>query len=84
MQREVEIQVENIDKVRGNFIGWLWIDGVNLSVALVTEGLASVHFSAEKSQYYRMLKSAEDNAKAKREKVCLRRMRDKKLIHYFY
>lgn len=71
MQREVEIQVDGIDKVRGNFIGWLWIEGVNLSVALVEEGLASVHFSAEKSEYYLPLKQAEDGAKAKKEKVCI-------------
>ena len=69
MQKEVEIQVEYIDKVRGNFIGWLWIDGVNLSVALVEEGLASVHGSAEKSEHYRALKMAEDAAKARKEKV---------------
>ncbi|KAK6629054.1 hypothetical protein RUM43_002871 [Polyplax serrata] len=69
MQREVEIQVENIDKVRGNFIGWLWIDGVNLSVALVEDGLASVHGSAEKSEHYRALKSAEDSAKARKDKI---------------
>nr|QBI71270.1 ebna2 binding protein P100 [Embidopsocus sp. AB-2019] len=69
MQREIEIQVENIDKVRGNFIGWLWVEGINLSVALVEEGLASVHFSAEKSEHYRALKTAEDNAKSRREKI---------------
>ncbi|EEB10167.1 nuclease domain-containing protein, putative [Pediculus humanus corporis] len=69
MQKEVEIQVEYIDKVRGNFIGWLWIDGVNLSVALVEEGLASVHGSAEKSEHYRALKMAEDAAKARKEKI---------------
>nr|QBI71278.1 ebna2 binding protein P100 [Liposcelis bostrychophila] len=69
MQREVEIQVDGIDKVRGNFIGWLWIEGVNISVALVEEGLASVHFSAEKSEYYTPLKQAEDAAKAKKEKI---------------
>lgn len=69
MQREVEISVDGIDKA-GNFIGWLWIEGTNLSVALVEEGLASVHFSAEKSEHYRALKVAEDAAKARRMKVC--------------
>lgn len=72
MQKEVMIQVDNIDKVRGNFIGWLWINGVNLSVALVEDGLASVHVSAEKSEFYRALKSAEDVAKSKKLKVLSR------------
>lgn len=65
MQREVEIKVDYIDKA-GNFIGWLFVEGVNLAVALVEEGLASVHFSAEKTEYFRALKAAEDAAKARR------------------
>lgn len=67
-QREVEIEVDSIDKA-GNFIGFLFIEGKNLSVALVEEGLASVHFSAEKTPYYRPLQIAEDNAKARRDKI---------------
>lgn len=63
MQREVEIHVESMDKA-GNFIGWLWVDGHNLSVMLVEAGLATVHFTAERSEHYRALKTAEDNAKA--------------------
>lgn len=31
MQREVQVQVEGMDKA-GNFIGWLWIGNTNLSV----------------------------------------------------
>ena len=68
MQREVEIQVESMDKA-GNFIGWLWIEGHNLSVALVEAGLATVHFTAERSEHYKALKAAEDNAKAARLRV---------------
>lgn len=68
LQREVEIHVESMDKA-GNFIGWLWVDGNNLSVALVEAGLATVHFTAERSEHYRALKAAEDNAKAARLKV---------------
>lgn len=64
MQREVEIQVESLDKV-GNFIGWLWVDNVNLSVALVEQGYAAVHPTADRSEYYRSLLNAEDAAKAK-------------------
>ncbi|OXA52850.1 staphylococcal nuclease domain-containing protein 1 [Folsomia candida] len=67
-QREVEIEVDSIDKA-GNFIGFIFIEGKNLSVALVDEGLASVHFSAEKTPYFRPLQIAEDNAKARREKI---------------
>nr|CAD7596914.1 unnamed protein product [Timema genevievae] len=71
LQREVEIHVESMDKA-GNFIGWLWVDGTNLSVALVEEGYATIHFSAERSEYFRSLKAAEDSAKAKK----LRRWKD--------
>lgn len=50
LQREVSIQVDTHDKA-GNFIGWLWIDNLNLSVELVRAGFASVHFTGEKSSY---------------------------------
>lgn len=68
LQRDVEVQVKSMDKA-GNFIGWLWVDGHNLSVALVEAGLAAVHFTAEHSEHYRALKAAEDTAKAARLKV---------------
>ncbi|XP_056643670.1 staphylococcal nuclease domain-containing protein 1 [Diorhabda sublineata] len=68
MQREVSIQVDTHDKA-GNFIGWLWVDNVNMSVALVKEGFASVHFTGEKSQYASLLKSAEDSAKAQKLRI---------------
>lgn len=32
LQREVTVHVESVDKA-GNFIGWLWINNVNLSVS---------------------------------------------------
>lgn len=38
-------------------------------MALVEEGLASVHSSAEKSEYYRDLKSAEDLAKKQKKRI---------------
>ncbi|XP_030639372.1 staphylococcal nuclease domain-containing protein 1 isoform X3 [Chanos chanos] len=47
LQREVEVEVESMDKA-GNFIGWLHIEGVNLSVALVESALSKVHFTAER------------------------------------
>ena len=60
--------MEAIDK-GGNFIGWLYVDGTNLSLALVEEGLAKVHFTAERSPHYPKMLAAEENAKTKRLKV---------------
>jgi len=68
LQHEVQVQVDNIDK-GGNFIGWMFIDGVNLSVALVEHGFAKVHFTAERSSYYKELQLAEENAKNARKGV---------------
>ncbi|XP_053409481.1 staphylococcal nuclease domain-containing protein 1 [Nycticebus coucang] len=68
LQREVEVEVESMDKA-GNFIGWLHIDGTNLSVLLVEHALSKVHFTAERSSYYKSLLSAEETAKQKKEKV---------------
>lgn len=65
---QVEVEVESMDKV-GNFIGWLHIEGVNLSVALVEQALSKVHFTAERSNYYKPLLAAEEAAKQKKEKV---------------
>lgn len=62
LQREVEVEVEATDK-GGNFIGWLYVDGMNLSVALVEEGLAKVHFTAERSSHFKALQNAESKAK---------------------
>ncbi|KAM3832651.1 staphylococcal nuclease domain-containing protein 1 [Vipera latastei] len=68
LQREVDVEVESMDKA-GNFIGWLHIEGVNLSVALVEQALSKVHFTAERSNYYKPLVVAEAAAKQKKEKV---------------
>lgn len=65
LQREVEIKVETADK-GGNFIGWLFVDGVNLSLALVEQGLAKVHFTAERSPYYSQMLKAEESAKSQK------------------
>lgn len=53
----------------GNFIGWLHVDGANLSVSLVEQALSKVHFTAERSPYYKALLSAEEAAKQRKEKV---------------
>ncbi|KAK3585672.1 hypothetical protein CHS0354_020238 [Potamilus streckersoni] len=68
LQREVEVEVEAIDK-GGNFIGWLHVEGVNLSVALVENGLAKVHFTAERSPHYKTLLNAEERAKSAKKYI---------------
>uniref|UniRef100_A0A8C7ZN86 Staphylococcal nuclease domain-containing protein n=1 Tax=Oryzias sinensis TaxID=183150 RepID=A0A8C7ZN86_9TELE len=68
LQREVEVEVESMDKA-GNFIGWLHIEGVNLSVALVENALSKVHFTAERSPYYKTLVSAEEQCRQRKEKI---------------
>ncbi|ENN71421.1 staphylococcal nuclease domain-containing protein 1 isoform X2 [Dendroctonus ponderosae] len=65
LQREVTIKVDTHDKA-GNFIGWLWVDNLNMSVELVRAGFASVHFTGEKSAYASLLKQAEDSAKSQK------------------
>uniref|UniRef100_A0A914M2H7 Staphylococcal nuclease domain-containing protein n=1 Tax=Meloidogyne incognita TaxID=6306 RepID=A0A914M2H7_MELIC len=68
LQHDVQIEVETMDKA-GGFIGYLFVQverGVwrNLSELLVENGLASVHFTAERSSYYTLLTNAERIAKA--------------------
>lgn len=67
LQRDVKIEVESTDKT-GGFIGYLFVQKesggwVNLSEMMVENGLASVHFSAERGPYYNQLSSAERSAK---------------------
>lgn len=62
--------MESMDKA-GNFIGWLHIEGMNLSVALVENALSKVHFTAERSSYYKVLVSAEETARERKNKVGL-------------
>lgn len=62
--------MESMDKA-GNFIGWLHIEGLNLSVALVEGALSKVHFTAERSNYYKTLVSAEEACRLRKEKVGL-------------
>ena len=65
---QVTVEVESMDK-GGNFIGYMHSENVNLSVALVEEGLAKVHFTAEKGAYYKHLTTAEEKAKEARKNV---------------
>jgi len=64
MQRDVEIDVEDIDRV-GGFIGTMYINRENVARGLVEEGLASVHeYSAEKTGHANELFAAENRAKS--------------------
>ncbi|KAI9753075.1 MAG: hypothetical protein M4579_005347 [Chaenotheca gracillima] len=66
-QRDVEIDVENMDKV-GGFIGTLYINRESFARLLVEEGLASVHaYSAEQSGNANELFAAEKKAKESRK-----------------
>lgn len=60
MQRDVEFEVESVDK-SGGFIGSLYLNkNENAAVALVKEGLASVNsFSADSLHWARQLYDAE-------------------------
>ncbi|KAL1590632.1 hypothetical protein WHR41_00807 [Cladosporium halotolerans] len=63
MQRDVEVDVEDNDKV-GGFIGTLYVNRENFAKLLVEEGLASVHaYSAEKTGNAAELFAAEQKAK---------------------
>ena len=60
MQRDVEIEIETVDK-SGGFIGTLWLNkNENAAVALVQEGLATVHsYSADMLSWAKQLYTAE-------------------------
>ncbi|EEA23920.1 hypothetical protein TMatcc_006991 [Talaromyces marneffei ATCC 18224] len=69
LQRDVEIDVENIDKV-GGFIGVMYVNRENFAKLLVEEGLATVHaYSAEQSGHGPELFAAEKKAKEARKGV---------------
>ncbi|KAK6505741.1 hypothetical protein TWF481_007633 [Arthrobotrys musiformis] len=68
-QRDVEIDVEAIDKVNG-FIGTMYVNRENLAKLLVEEGLATVHaYSAEQSGHGTELFAAEKAAKEARKNL---------------
>jgi staphylococcal nuclease domain-containing protein 1 len=67
LQRDVEIDVDDVDKV-GGFIGALYVNRENFAKLLLEEGLASVHaYSAEKSGNAQELFAAEKKAKEARK-----------------
>ncbi|PGH19674.1 hypothetical protein AJ80_03829 [Polytolypa hystricis UAMH7299] len=66
-QRDVEIDVETVDKV-GGFIGALYVNRENFAKLLLEEGLATVHaYSAEQSGNAAELFAAEQKAKETRK-----------------
>ncbi|KAL1728856.1 hypothetical protein EV714DRAFT_252339 [Schizophyllum commune] len=69
MQRDVEIEVDGVDK-SGGFIGSLILNKTeNAAVALVREGLATTHSSSEGSSWARQLQEAEAEAKEARRNI---------------
>ncbi|KAK6016387.1 nuclease-like protein, partial [Ostertagia ostertagi] len=74
LQHEVEIEVEGLDKM-GNFIGYLFLTPEgggkpqNLSEVLLEQGLATLHFTAERSVHYNQLVIAEQRAKTAKRNI---------------
>jgi staphylococcal nuclease domain-containing protein 1 len=66
-QRDVEVEIENIDK-SGVFIGSLFINGTNLALLLVQDGLAFVSNNVSRD-YAKQLTDAENNAQSKDIKI---------------
>ena len=67
MQRDVEIDVETIDKV-GGFIGTLYVGKENFTKVLLEEGFATVHdYSVERSGHANEYYAAQDRAKEARK-----------------
>jgi staphylococcal nuclease domain-containing protein 1 len=73
MQRDVEFEVDTIDK-SGGFIGSLYVNkSENAAITLVKEGLATVHsFSADGLPWARQLYDAEVSVLShpKRDESC--------------
>lgn len=61
LQRDVLVTIEDIDNF-GNFIGWMFIDNVNLSISLVENGLAKLISSSLTSEYSKKLKDSQELA----------------------
>ncbi|CAM6104246.1 unnamed protein product [Calypogeia fissa] len=70
MQRDVEIEVETVDKT-GTFLGTLWEGKANVSVALLEAGLAKLHsmFSVDRTTEGHLLVQSEQKAKKQQLKV---------------
>ncbi|CAD5216145.1 unnamed protein product [Bursaphelenchus xylophilus] len=66
LQREVQLDIDSLDRT-GGFIGFVFAQGekgqFNVAEQLVERGLATVHFTAEKTKYYNQLLNAEKKAR---------------------
>lgn len=60
-QRDVTVEVETMDKV-GGFVGYVFVEKVNISLKLVEAGLSKVHYSGEQGKYANELLAAQDRA----------------------
>ncbi|KAF9978105.1 hypothetical protein BGZ73_003677 [Actinomortierella ambigua] len=69
-QREVEIEVDSLDKT-GGFIGSMFLNkNDNVAVALLEEGLATIHsYSADQSKHANQLYAAERLAQTARKNI---------------
>ena len=52
-----------MDKV-GGFVGYLIVNGINMSIELVKQGLSKVHYSGEQGKYASQLLKAQADAQA--------------------
>ncbi|XP_073036782.1 ribonuclease TUDOR 1-like [Primulina eburnea] len=69
MQRDVEIEVETVDKT-GTFLGTLWESRTNMSIPLLEAGLAKLQsFGMDRIQDAHLLAQAEQSAKQKKLKI---------------
>ncbi|XP_073159229.1 ribonuclease TUDOR 1 [Henckelia pumila] len=69
MQRDVEIEVETVDKT-GTFLGTLWESRTNMSIPLLEAGLAKLQsFGIDRIQDAHLLAQAEQSAKQKKLKI---------------
>lgn len=67
----------------GNFIGWLYVDNINMSVSLVENGLAKLFYTAEGSNHQRELEMAEAAAKQSKLGLWKSFVEDIKVCHKF-
>lgn len=70
MQRDVEIEIHDVDK-SGGFIGALYLNKTeNAAIAIAREGLATTHaYSADSLPWARQLYDAEEEAKRAKRNV---------------
>ncbi|CAI0547988.1 unnamed protein product [Linum tenue] len=70
MQREVEIEVETVDR-NGTFLGSLWESRTNMATVLLEAGLAKLHtaFGSDRIPEVHLLERAEQSAKKRKLKI---------------